>query len=965
MSHVRHEPIWPFLAILLCLFILSATAPRTWERVAEDREPPRWTPTPSDDGSAHPSLPPDEGFREARVGPLRPLPEPVLPLSEPVLPPVAVGNLGDGVSETMRTAIQKVGEMQMAAVAPRYGRMPVDPHWSDLHLPEPAREPPAKEPPAKEDPAKEDPAKEVPAKEAIEEAPTVTPPPPTETASRPYKEERASGENLASEEIEPSEPVAAPRWLGEEDWVREKDWPSEEGEPPTLARPPEPPSIDPLLVDDRNVRGVEGITVVLPEDIPSMAPPKTGSAWDRDEGPWRPDALLAQLDTLAWDHETGPWARATARLVRILGRSMIEGSEEALAIVDQLEESVTQSDRLADRLADQMEEEALANVVRQTRHAIERRLPIWRQAAIAGGLSAVAAGLSEVDPVELSSCLAAIEELTAGSSAGRSWRQFLTIDLLRSMAAQTGEAERERRGFVALEIMQRMNSSELTAQQRRFVTSGPVAELNSYLQRWISAPVSLGELIGQIERYESTGRPSDARRLAGNLLRLEVAPAADHQSASRQLQTHYRNANVRISIAEELINRLIPPQEPLHETVRDHVLGKPVHGRSSTSTTVALRLVPDENRLLMNLEVRGLVSASTSSTTWGATFHNQSNSTYTALKPMELTTSGLHFRAAEVSVDSNTQLRKVETDFDFIPLVGSMVRDFARSEHEKSRSEIRREVERKVQDRSGRQIDTETETRLGEAANRLIQRVIEPLAAMRMGPTMIRARTTDRRMTMELRLATNGQLGGHTPRLWAPSDSLVSCQIHESALNNFIDRLQLDGGTFTLLELRRRLAEKIRRPEIAAIQTERDDVRVTFAARDAVQIRLKDGRIELSLSVVKLQKAPRVWRNFQVLVRYRAEVDGRRAQLVRDGIVQLIAPMNYRSQIALRAIFSKTFPKGRPLSAVPEQWATDARMDGLAITQFAIDDGWVGLALGPERSAGPSTVAGRPTDPVE
>jgi hypothetical protein len=149
------------------------------------------------------------------------------------------------------------------------------------------------------------------------------------------------------------------------------------------------------------------------------------------------------------------------------------------------------------------------------------------------------------------------------------------------------------------------------------------------------------------------------------------------------------------------------------------------------------------------------------------------------------------------------------------------------------------------------------------------------------------------------------------------------------------------------------------------VETEQDDVRLTFAARDAVQIRLKEGRIELSLSLVKLQKRPHEWRDFQVLVGYRAEGDGRNTQLVRDGVIQLIAPMNYRSQIALRGIFSKTFPKDRRLDALPQQLATDPRMGGLTVTQLTIEDGWIGLALGPGQSADPASVAGRRTDPVE
>ena len=78
-------------------------------------------------------------------------------------------------------------------------------------------------------------------------------------------------------------------------------------------------------------------------------------------------------------------------------------------------------------------------------------------------------------------------------------------------------------------------------------------------------------------------------------------------------------------------------------------------------------------------------------------------------------------------------------------------------------------------------------------------------------PTVLSAKTTERRFEMRIRLAGPDQLGGHTPRPQAPSDSLASVQIHESLLNNMLERLELNGQTFDLAGLNRRLSERMHR----------------------------------------------------------------------------------------------------------------------------------------------------------
>jgi hypothetical protein len=195
----------------------------------------------------------------------------------------------------------------------------------------------------------------------------------------------------------------------------------------------------------------------------------------------------------------------------------------------------------------------------------------------------------------------------------------------------------------------------------------------------------------------------------------------------------------------------------------------------------------------------------------------------------------------------------------------------------------------------------------------------------------------------------------------APADCLASVQVHESALTNVVGRMQLDGATFTLAELRRRLAERFNRPESNPQDAEDEDITFTFAPRHAARIRCLDGKVVLTVAIARLVRDGQVYEDFQVRAVYTPQARGLVAELVRDDVIQLAGSrLNTRSQIALRGIFSKAFSKHKPWKLLPDRITQNPRMAGLAVTQLVVEDGWLGIALGSPRGAVP-LVAQRPT----
>jgi len=131
-----------------------------------------------------------------------------------------------------------------------------------------------------------------------------------------------------------------------------------------------------------------------------------------------------------------------------------------------------------------------------------------------------------------------------------------------------------------------------------------------------------------------------------------------------------------------------------------------------------------------------------------------------------------------------------------------------------------------------------------------------------------------------------------------------------------------------------------------------NDVKITFAKHNPLVVRFQEDQVIIKLAIARLSKARRRWKDFQVRAFYRPQVEGRSVKLTRQSVIHLIGRrLNAGSQIALRGIFAKAFSRKRPWQLTPERMIDHPELSDLAVTQFVVDDGWIGAALGPKRTA--------------
>ena len=667
----------------------------------------------------------------------------------------------------------------------------------------------------------------------------------------------------------------------------------------------------------------------------------------------RPEPLLAELTAISHEPRASEWAATVARLLGEVCDDPASTSRPTTVALDDLRLVAQQGEALAASIPDPR----LASQVLRAQYALSRRVDIWQRIASLSARSPVEA--SESTPERMPVALEAVESLTRAQREGTAWREYLQLPRLRHLIGRDNNSSPDERRKIAKSVLARLSNVRLSRDQKRFVDDRALADFRSELQHWAAEPVDKQELLVDLERYERTGTALDAHRLASNCRWLCWSGDAESQQLGSQLEEHYRNANVRLAVSQSFLSRFLPQPGTIVAPVRDTIAGAQVEGQSTTYTKLALLMIPDPNKLRLGIEAHGNVQSNTAATSGPATFHSSGESQFVARKLLLFGPRGLNvFPAMSAAESTRQQLVAMETDFDRVPLLDSVVRNIARSEYDATQDAARSEVEQKIAARARTQFDSEIEPKLAQAVQKFNDRVRSPLDRLGLEPQLLAASTSEDRAVLRLRLAGQEQLAAFTPRPRAPSDSLVSLQVHQSALNNALERLELDGRTFTLPELFEHLGQKMGKQQVELPEDLPKNVSVTFAAHDAVRLNCDNGQIEVRISIADLSERRKHWKNFVVRTHYRPDTSSLETRFVRSGGIFLEGEsLKGKAQFALRSVFSKVLSPSRHWGLIEPKLAADPRMSDVEITQFDVDKGWIGIAYAARRQ--PQPVAGR------
>ncbi len=479
---------------------------------------------------------------------------------------------------------------------------------------------------------------------------------------------------------------------------------------------------------------------------------------------------------------------------------------------------------------------------------------------------------------------------------------------------------------------------------------GPASSSRSPLsQARIRDEVS--RMLVALERFETEPTAAEALAVRLGLGRIDMPDSPPVRALTRAVEEHYQAPNVRIDMHQQFLERLLPDAVTQTSPVRDVILGRPVHGKRTVERSTTIRMVPDADEICFDLEVRGEIVTQTVTATGPVSLTSRGTGSFTVRKPLKLTTAGLLFGPSVAQAQNRSQLAHVQTSFDSVPVVGSLVRAIARNQHDENLPDANREVTQRIIGRSCREVDEQAEPQFSALAERVRQRVWEPIVQLGLEPHPIMETSADR-ATLRLRLAGDTQLAAHTPRPRAPLGALLGVQVHESCFNNAFNRLGMAGSSLPLKDLLLQVQAKLGLdPQLPEDLPE--DVRVAFARHEPLRIDCRDGLVHVAVTLDALESGRRNWYDVIARVAYKPVAVGPQVFLEREGPVQIGGSGHRgRLEIGLRTIFGKIFPKERPIPVLPAKITTNPRLADTQAIQAVACDGWFALALA-ARSAPP------------
>jgi|GEM_PF-1457844 len=650
-----------------------------------------------------------------------------------------------------------------------------------------------------------------------------------------------------------------------------------------------------------------------------------------------------KIDLITWHNEVDSQLARLRKLPSI-------ASSDSTEILSELERLAEEGYEAAEAVADR---QAQITCLRAA-HSLARRVAVWNAVHRATLSASSWVGDVETNWADRELVSRMIRQLESDSQATADpsgWSRFMLMD---EIAAANDSADETERRLIAQRFLSRIDWFGLTDSQRAWLQRDSVDQLAGAVRRWAVMPVDYASLLGQLERQESDAIDLGGIDVARATQSLRFASSPDAEAVAQTLNTYYRNANIRVAVSSGLIERMIPAVDSRVQPVRQRILGSDVRGQSFINSKVAVRLMPSPASWRLQLETSGNVHSKTSSRNGPVSIRNGSDAEFMSVTPLEITRLDAQVGNTGVGVQSQTRVRGIDTDFDAIPLVSTLVREIAMSRYQQLAPIAKQIQNGQIRNSVGTEVDKRVNEQIEAASAKFVQHLVGPLGSLGLSPMVVDMQTTEDRLTARYRIGGDWQLAAFTPRPRAPSDSLLSVQVHQSVLNNTLETSLPAGESVSIKTLVDELRTRFAVPEQVALDDD-DDVELSdetiihFASTRPITVEVEDDSVWITLRIMRLYSPGSVdLRRFVVRALYKCEVDGMSASLVRDGHLRISGPgMSMRDRLPARAIFNKVFSTRRPLPLVPPALGQHPAMSGLVISQLELRDGWIGLAIGP------------------
>ncbi len=645
--------------------------------------------------------------------------------------------------------------------------------------------------------------------------------------------------------------------------------------------------------------------------------------------------------------------RALRRIVFEFGLESPQSQIEIEGLANSAIQIASQAESFADH-------ELAADVIRIS-YSVQRRADVWLAVRNCLDSTSIALSSSARSPERTNENLlhvvGSVQQKLGDTSEGMAWRQFLMVDEL-SQWLQLPQSNLIENPELISKVRERLQWRDLEPAQQAMLSGREFQDLAATLSLADRQNIDYRELLANIEEMEANPISRNMTDIAEATYWLAVSSGDEHRFLAQVVSRHYRNANMRLSVTGELLERFLPSGHHEIRPIRKRILGADTRGNSAVETEMHLQLIPDSDAWHFGLTVEGDMLSNTQASRGPAVFHSTSTAKINSGRYIRVARDGYSVSREPTDVSLRDYLRKMSTDYDSLPVIGDLIRAVIREQFDQKRGVARRISQRMIAQETDEELDRQLDSNMQKAEQLFEQRLLGPLQRLTLNPTVVSMHTTEERLTVRYRVASNLQMASHTPRPRAPTGSLMSLQFHQSALNNAIAQLGLSGRTWNIAELYAHIGVFFDEETWTLPEDVPEDVSIRFADTRPATVEMIDGRMQLVLRIAELKQPSRKLHIQRCLVKtkYMTTAAGLEAELVKDGVVEILSQRR-SDRLPLRLIFSKIFVSNPQIPLISRQWSEDERAQGLAVSQLDIRDGWLALAIGPADSPHAKAVA--------
>ncbi|HLJ11420.1 MAG TPA: hypothetical protein VKU82_09530 [Planctomycetaceae bacterium] len=554
---------------------------------------------------------------------------------------------------------------------------------------------------------------------------------------------------------------------------------------------------------------------------------------------------------------------------------------------------------------------------------------------------------------------------------GSSWVKYLHVSEVKGAAGgQSGENSAATLSSVQSLLKDKNSVSD--ARTRDFLAKPQFAAYERALDAYLAALAvpntaannpdlrkNLSDLLGALEQYETshTSAVTAAARKAYDAVRATAPDGGERMGQA--LRSDYFNYNVRFVASEAYLGKFVGQSRDENGPVRDFILGADVYGSQTTHTDVGVDLVPCSNAAEFDVVARGAVASSTEGITDQATIFTSGNHYFTASKRVIFNGDRFSTQPARIAVNANNTTTGADTNIR-IPLVKGFANRIAVGKAEQKRGESEAIAASRVQDKVLPQFNAEVDKQFGPsgAINRSMAKEISSLQELQLYPDAKLWSSTDTELKFAGRLMAPDELGGSEPNPALYLGRGLTVLVHESVINNAIDRMGFAGQTLTDDQVKAKIEDTLSRlldrdvqlkDEKPATEEEAGPKTLVFDKADPIRVQVGDGSLVMTIRAGFKQEGKEDIPTQIVTLPLQFTVDMKNV-VIEPGDVSIAAaepPESAAKQLAragvIRKKISTAFPR-REQSRVYHLTRDNKRVQ-TAITRIRALDGWLSVSF--------------------